>query len=86
MLPRPVPRSASAGSVRVANQAGAAPKMMPVISASAKAKARTTERRRSADGKKMRAVEGEREQQARGSDGDYKSGNAAGDREQDAFG
>ena len=31
----------SAGSVRVANQAGAAPKIMPVISARTKAKART---------------------------------------------
>ena len=34
----------------------------------------------------MRAVEGERKQQTRGGDGDEKSGNAATDGEQNAFG
>ena len=38
---RPEPRSASTGSVRVANQAGAAPKIIPVNRATTKAKART---------------------------------------------
>ena len=38
---RPDPRSASAGSVRVASQAGAAPKMIPVSSASPNANANT---------------------------------------------
>ncbi len=38
---RPAPRRASSGLVRVANQAGAVPKMMPVTSATAKANPRT---------------------------------------------
>ena len=54
------PRSASAGSVRVANQAGAAPKMIPVISANPKAKARTGERGHGADGKEIGAAECQR--------------------------
>ena len=41
-VPRPDPRSASAGSVRVASQAGVAPKMIPVTSAKPKANANTT--------------------------------------------
>ena len=42
VVPRPAPRKASAGSVRVANHAGAAPKMIPVSNARAKANANTT--------------------------------------------
>ena len=38
---RPAPRSASTGSVRVANHAGAAPKTIPVMSASRNARPRT---------------------------------------------
>ena len=38
---RPDPRNASAGSVRVANHAGAAPKMIPVSSANTNANAKT---------------------------------------------
>ena len=39
---RPAPRNASTGWVRVANHAGAAPKMIPVNRASANANASTT--------------------------------------------
>ena len=38
-----------------------------------------------ADGKEVRAAEGQREQQTRGRHGDQQSGNAAGDRQQDAL-
>ena len=68
---RPAPRSASIGSVRVANQAGAAPKTMPVTSARPNANAST-----SGDGLTCRSAgtcaprEREREQQSRGADGD----------------
>src|SRR2546430_10378566 len=41
LVPRPHPRSASAGAVRVASHAGAAPKMIPVTSAKPKANAST---------------------------------------------
>lgn len=41
LVPRPDPRSASAGSVRVANHAGAAPKIIPVSIDKAKANTNT---------------------------------------------
>ncbi len=58
---RPAPRSASIGSVRVANHAGAAPNTIPVISATPNAKASTIgHHRRGArvDRQKGRACEG----------------------------
>ena len=79
------PRSASTGSVRVANQAGAAPKMMPVSSATPKAKASTSSDGRVLIGRNVRLREGQREQQPRGAHGDQQPRDAAGDREQHAF-
>ena len=86
VFPRPVPRSASAGSVRVANQAGAAPKMMPVISASREGKSKDHERRRGADREEVRAVEREGEQQLSCSHGDDQACNSPEHGEQHAFG
>ena len=60
------PAEASTGSVRVANQAGAAPKTMPVTSARPKAKASTIGEGRVLMGRNCDVGERQREQQARG--------------------
>ena len=82
---RPAPRSASIGSVRVANHAGAAPKTMPVSEREAERERQHQRRRTRVDRQERRPREGEREQQPRRADRDDQSGDAAGDREQDAL-
>jgi hypothetical protein len=82
---RPEPRSASMGSVRVANQAGATPKRMPVTSARTERKAEHRERRSRADRQEVGVRESQIEQQLRRAHGDDETRDAARHREQHAF-
>ena len=82
---RPAPRSASIGSVRVANHAGAAPNTIPVTSASANANASTIGDGLVSIGRKLAPGERERQQQARRADRDGESDDAAGDGEEHAL-
>ena len=67
---RPAPRSASIGSVRVANHAGAAPKDDAGDEREAERERQDHRRRTRVDRQEGRPGERERQQQARGADGD----------------
>ena len=82
---RPAPRSASIGSVRVANHAGAAPNTMPVRSARPDANASTIGDGSRVDRQERRARKRQRKQQACGAHSDDEPGDRPGDREEDAF-
>ena len=70
---RPAPRSASIGSVRVANHAGAAPNTMPVTSARPNAKARTIGAGRTSIGRKVAPAKASASSRRAAHDGDDES-------------
>ena len=82
---RPEPRSASIGSVRVANHAGAVPKSSPVTSARLVAKASTSGDGVVSIGSEARAGERQRQQEPGGAHRHDQTGQGTSDREQDAF-